>query len=371
MPSNSMTAHSAEQLFAEMVSSGFVDRGEQSRLETFAISRISEHELPLYMRALVGLGAIIAAFCFIGFLTAAGLIDVKQAGGLIIWGVLFIASAILLSLASKDQDHTVAHSFFLQTSFCLMGAGKALFALGIARLFDPNGAWGITVGTLLVTAATYHVYRLSLDRFLSVLAILISLFSNLLSLHVADGVQAIWLNVFFIAQLAAAALLMTHGRISRDYMPIAYALIASLCIIVLYFSTQSTIGYWTGRHEFSPVIMNLSLTVALIALIGWAAGGIERLKSEALGVACLGAIGLGVVSAPGVLLAIGLMIFGYARHDRLLLVGGGLLLPVFLTFYYYNLDLTLMEKSGILIGSGLLLLAGRAYMHFRGLDREA
>jgi uncharacterized membrane protein len=65
------------------------------------------------------------------------------------------------------------------------------------------------------------------------------------------------------------------------------------------------------------------------------------------------------------------MIFGYARHDRLLLVAGGLLLPIFLTFYYYNLDLTLMLKSGILIGSGLLLLAGRAYMHYRGLDREA
>jgi uncharacterized membrane protein len=113
------------------------------------------------------------------------------------------------------------------------------------------------------------------------------------------------------------------------------------------------------------------LTVALIALIGWAAGGIERLKSEALGVACLGAIGLGVVSAPGVLLSIGLMIFGYARHDRLLLVAGGLLLPIFLTFYYHNLGLTLMAKSGVLIGSGLLLLAGRAYMHFRGLDHEA
>jgi hypothetical protein len=366
-----MTAHSAERLFAEMASRGLVDRNEQSRLETFAISRISEHELPLYMRLLIGLGAIITAFCFIGFLTAAGLIDVKQAGGLIIWGVLFIAGAISLSLASKGQDHTLAHSFFIQTSFCLMGTGKALFALGVATLFEPESEWGITLGALLVTAATYHVYRLSIDRFLSVLAILVTLFSNLLSLRVADGFQAIWLNAFFIAQLVGAAFLMTHGRISRDYIPIAYALIASLCIIVLYFATQSMIGHWTSRHAFSPVIMNISLTVALIALIGWAAGGIERLKSEALAVACLGAIGLGIVSAPGVLLSIGLMIFGYARHDRLLLVAGGLLLPIFLTFYYYNLDLTLMLKSGILIGSGLLLLAGRAYMHYRGLDREA
>jgi hypothetical protein len=112
-----MTAHNAERLFAEMVSKGLIDRDEQSRLETFAISRISQHELPLYMRALIGLGAIIAAFCFTGFLTAAGLIDIKQAGGLIIWGVLFIAGAILLWVASKGQDHTVAHSFFLQTSF--------------------------------------------------------------------------------------------------------------------------------------------------------------------------------------------------------------------------------------------------------------
>ena len=78
--------------------------------------------------------------------------------------------------------------------------------------------------------------------------------------------------------------------------------------------------------------------------------------------ASLGAVLLAVVSAPGVLLAIGLMILGYANHERLLLVLGAVLMPAFLCLYYYNLDVSLLNKSMILTVSGVILLAGRFYM---------
>ncbi|MEM7020299.1 MAG: DUF4401 domain-containing protein, partial [Pseudomonadota bacterium] len=59
-----------------------------------------------------------------------------------------------------------------------------------------------------------------------------------------------------------------------------------------------------------------------------------------------------------------------ARHDRVLLWLGGLFMPVFLVFYYYNLDLSLMAKSAVLAGSGILLLAGSFYVRFRQWDRS-
>ena len=138
----------------------------------------------------------------------------------------------------------------------------------------------------------------------------------------------------------------------------------------IFFAMRSEIGRYGYRQDFSPAIINILLTAALIALIGWAAGGVEKLKSEPLSAAAAGALCLGIVSAPGILLAVGLMILGYTQHDKVALILGGLLLPLFLSLYYYNLDLTLMAKSGILIASGAVLLAGSVYMRYRGFDRE-
>jgi uncharacterized membrane protein len=105
-------------------------------------------------------------------------------------------------------------------------------------------------------------------------------------------------------------------------------------------------------------------------LIGWAAGNLEKLKTEPLMLASLGAILLGIVSAPGVILSICLMVLGYAKHEKLLLLTGILLMPVFIFFYYYNLDVSLMAKSGVLVGSGVVLLVGRGYLAAKQLDRE-
>ena len=59
----------------------------------------------------------------------------------------------------------------------------------------------------------------------------------------------------------------------------------------------------------------------------------------------------------------------YARHERPLLATGAMLIPVFLFFYYYQLDLSLLQKSAALAGSGALLLAGRFYLRRRGWDK--
>jgi hypothetical protein len=370
MPGKYATSYNARQLFAEWLSHGLIDADQQARLEQFSTTRKHEPGLPLYSHVLVGIGALIALSCFIGFLTITEIIKFDSSPGLIGWGIFFILGAILLEMVPIDRDNAIRHSFLMQASFCLMATGKILLVTGIALQFSPREEWGIAVGALLVTALVYFVYPMSIDRFLSALAVLISIFVNVLMTRFDAGTQAMLLNAFFVAQLSIAAILMTNGRISQRYVPIAYALIASLCVEVVFFANQTQIGYWGHRYDFSPAIINISLTATLIALIGWAAGGIEKLKSEALAVAALGAVCLGVISAPGILLAVGLMTLGYAKHERLLLFSGALLFPVFLSLYYYNLDVTLMAKSGILVGSGAVLLAGRAYMHYRGFDRE-
>ena len=44
-------------------------------------------------------------------------------------------------------------------------------------------------------------------------------------------------------------------------------------------------------------------------------------------------------------------------------------MPVFLFYYYYNLEVSLLVKSLILIGSGMVLLVGSFYMQYKGWSK--
>ena len=71
-----------------------------------------------------------------------------------------------------------------------------------------------------------------------------------------------------------------------------------------------------------------------------------------------------------IFLSLILLVLGYSKHEKLLIIFGGLLMPCFIVLYYYNLDLSLLAKSGILVLSGSVLLLGRLYLAVRKLDRQ-
>lgn len=359
-----MTKYHAADLLNTLADKGLTERNQA--LSDFIISQQQEMELPLYLRALIGVGAFIASLCFIGFLGAAEIISFRNEIGLIIWGLIFVAGAIGLQLVA-GQDNTVKHSFFMQSSFTSMAVGKTLFVFGTVSAMDSG--WGVSIATLIITGATYHIYRMSIDRFLSSFALIFSILVNILWDQNVSGARELLFNGFFLLQIVGAAILLTHGKIKRDYIPLSYAFAFSLCASILFLASHAKFGYWQHKELIHPAFVNAVLTGGLIALIGWAAGGIEKFKSEALVLASSGAVLLGLISAPGIILAIGLMILGYAKHEKLLITLGGLLTPIFLFLYYYNLDISLMHKSGILLGSGILLLAGRLYLKYKGWDK--
>ena len=356
MPSR-ITMHRVPALLDSLARAGHIE--DRPAVETFVLARQGATELPLYIRLLIGVGAIIASVCFVAFLSETNFIDFGNPRSELIFGLGFIAAAIGLHRLSGTA-RTIPSSFLLQTSFAAMATGKVLFVTGFDAYFDSS--WGVSLAILLVTAATYHVYRMSIDRFLSSFAVLFSVLSNIAWGDAVALPREALFNGYFAVQLACAAVLLTHGRIRCDYVPIGYAFAFSLSVTVLYLAASQTLGVSTDTQAFQPLFVNAVLAGGLIALFAWAAGSIDALNRQPMVLASLGAVLLGVVSAPGVLLAIGLMILGYANHERLLLVLGALLMPAFLCLYYYNLDVSLLNKSMILTGSGVILLAGRFYM---------
>ena len=331
---------------------------DRQALETFVLARQGETELPLLVRVLVGIAAVIACVCFVGFLWQIGLIDDEEPSGMIIIGGVFIVAVIVLNRTSGTAQATFG-SFLLQASLATMATGKVLFVFGFGEIFDSR--WAASFAALMVTVATYHLFPMSVDRFLSSLVVLLLVVVSLV-VDIMDGetTREFLMTGFFGLQLAIAAMLLTHGRIDRIYMPLAYALAFSLCVIVLL-----PLAY----KATYPILVNGFLAAGLIALFAWVGGGIQTLKRPAMLLASLGAVLLALISAHALMLSISLMIIGYAKHERRLLILGALLIPAFLWSYYYNSDVSLLMKSMALTGTGIALLAGRFYFLLQGKEQ--
>ena len=368
-----MTRMNANTLLSSLQESGHTPPSAREDLGDFILARHRERDLPVYLRIVTGIGAFIAVLCLLAFLGISKIIDFDSAAEMILWGVVFIANAIVLARNAPGRG-LIGHSFLMQSSFCSVGAGKALFMFGFVNAFHVHSfsgdLWAASAALMIVTAATYPFYRMWLDRYLSGAGALVMMLCAIIDDRALGAARIPLLDVFCLLQIAAAAFFFAHGKIRRDYMPIGYAFITSLCATVGFFAVQAKIGYGGNALYVDPSFVNVSLAAGLILLIGWAAGDIGKLAKQPLLIGALGAALLGFFSAPGVILAVGLMVLGYARHERLLIAAGGLLTPLFIWCYYYNLDVSLLEKSAILVASGLVLLLGKAYMSFKGYGQE-
>jgi uncharacterized membrane protein len=73
-------------------------------------------------------------------------------------------------------------------------------------------------------------------------------------------------------------------------------------------------------------------------------------------------VSLPALLTPGILAAVIMLVLAFQRNNRLLLGLGAAGLVVFLIAFYYHLEVTLLVKSLMLLGTGLLLLGLRAIM---------
>jgi uncharacterized membrane protein len=364
------TSISARDLVEYLQGQSMLTDLARSRIEDFIREDAMESELPLYLRFLVGVGAFIASLFFLGFLSVSGLVDFRSEGAMLVWGIIFCAGAIGLANLKAGGESNILHTFVMQCSFVCMGIGKILFVAAFAQFCRPHDEWGVFLATLIISAATYHIYRLSIDRFLSTYAVFSSLFFNLVWERSLVGANLILLNLFLVGLISLAAAIFTSSRLSRSYTPLGYSVVCALGTAILSLSYWRELGQWDQRWVFNLAFLNIYMSAALLALIGWVAGDYRKLLHEPLSVAAMGALSLGLISAPGVIFAISLLVLGHARHERLLVVIGMISMPVFLILFYYNLNTDLMSKSIILTGTGFMLLAGRFYISKRVTVKE-
>ena len=361
------TQYTISGLFARLQSEGQLE--DREKASELIRNLHTSDDPPLYLRALIGLGAFISSLFLIGFLFVSELID--RDGPFLPWGLAFIAAAFgLWKWSQREGVASFLNMFIAVLSFTWMAVGKFLFVLEFTEAYDEWGAFG---GLLLVTAATYFVYRLTIDRFLSCLGVCFALTVALISegdLNKDPGVIiSMGLCICGLAALQASlAAFLLSGRVHRKFLPMAYALVGGLTVNVFLLTMEGPKLEEITGFPFVRVL-GLLLAAGLIALMVRAAGGRRISRSPRLLAALLAILLCALFISPGILLGVCLLVYGYGHHDRLLAAFGGLVMPVFLFHWYYDMELTLTEKSAVLVASGLAMLAGR-FLFCRGEASE-
>ena len=224
------TRHNAASLLTEL---GHKDLARAEELADFIIHR-QRGKPPLFflgLNILLATGALIAGPIF--FLAL-----YRETSTPVFVGLLLVAGAVWLQ-RQAGEDYGIKHSVLTQSSLAVMVAGKLWFLYAFGETLNDYLAeygydrlWSNTLALLIITALAYPFYRVAVGRFLFPFIVLSCTLSSILG--DTGEHSALLFHPFFLCQFVAAAVLLTHAKIKADYMPLAYALVCSLCVHVLF-----------------------------------------------------------------------------------------------------------------------------------------
>ncbi len=321
---------------------------------------------PWFIHALLGICAWFAAGFLMGFFGLLISDLFRNEAGLIVIGLMLCAGALALLRA-------VGGNVFLgQFALPFSLTGQGMIAIGAAQFGSGFNEFAVgmamqVVGVLMATLSAQPAHRF-LSSAMALCGLALTLFEHgglgLLPPVFAAGAAAFWLG-------ARESLPRAHYAAWRPAMhAVNLALLGSV--------------WFTGRPlGFEPAISSLLLAqiiawggpllavIWLVSVFGLLrARGLAPLSAPALPLlAAALLLALLLFPAPGVLATLMLMLLGFAAAERSVLAVGMIGLLVYLARYYYQLDISLLAKSGVLVASGLALLGLRLVP--RVLERRA
>ncbi len=302
-----------------------------------------------YIRLMMVFGAWIASIFFLLAIFIAEL--VKSAESALVMGTVWIIAAVFLRRKASQ-------TFPVQLALALSVAGHIMFCYALADIF--NDALAAVVSMIVLSIVLYPLYKDVLHRFLSPLSAI-----AFIIFWIYDEKFYWMFHILILAEIVAVAILFTNAKIKSDFRPLAYAFAVAIPATLLLILIGEPIRFlfrYNGWLNFDWLIAKVIFSFALLWLYQWALGSLERLKQPPILFGVIATLILGFISTPGLLAALWLMILGYSLRDYILIALATIFFPVFITIYYYNLDLTLDIKSYILIASGIIFLLMRWYL---------
>lgn len=350
-----------EQMLTEMPPDRLVQVNE-------ALADGHKNEMPGYLRFIIAVGAWLASIFFIACGTAFFGWQAEHKPEIGATGIVILVAAIVINRLKLGL-------FIEQFALALSLAGQGMIYYG----FIPDSDPGISATELSVAMAIvlYVVYSSFLSRLITCVA---ALQITLWWLHLHEGDWVPWLEsrgtpfsaplfAYWLFHLALLGVCLIPARNERLLAPLGYATAISLAC----WQFQDAIpGIGVLVSEIPKAGTGLMLfpwravvtALALLSVAIWSAGGLSRIvqRQVLFAAVVITLLMLVTLGATGVVLSLLLMLLGFSLGKRPLLALGLLLLSIFLVDYYYSLEVNLLTKSLILVGSGAALLALRTVL---------
>ena len=345
-----------QQVIARLVDESLApaDTPERARV---ALKPEVEGHLPWYMSVAVAIGAWLAtSFLLVAIFAISGL---RSETAQIVVGVMLAAGGIF---ARRESDT----EFVRWAAVAVALAGLGLITVGVGGATDsPVGA---ATACLITSIAFVWLAPDNTLRFLSTLsaggALFVWLVGNKLPFGYDLGIVIVLAAIAFVWRYRLAE---REDSLAELLEPVGYALLVVLFAALLGRTlATSSHSHWSvdlsrDVGALGP-LATIVCTFALVALAWRVLDEHGSSLSSPTSFAVLAGIvllGAGTLESPGIVAGIAALMLAFDRRNVVLLGMAAIFLIVFSSFFYYSLEITLLQKSGVLIGSGLLLLAIR------------
>jgi uncharacterized membrane protein len=310
---------------------------------------------PWYIRVMLGFSGWLGALFLMGFVGI--LFSLAKDHGI----VTVCIGAGLCTLAYMLFRLPGNNDFLLQFALAVSLAGQGFFVFGLFQELRSDGAEVYLVIFVFEVLLTVYVSNW-IHRFLTTLAAVFSayfFFQQSAIFGVIHGLVAL-----AVCGLWWSPILLRKPELLR---PVAYALgFALLCteggrfVSRLVFDPNH--GWWLLHGwRVGTSLVNLALLASTVIVIQRQHFALNSLPAIVGLLAAIILCGFSYV-APGLSSALLLILIAYSFSDRVLLGVGLFALLSFVSHYYYQLQVSLLYKSIVLMSLGLLLLATRVLL---------
>ena len=322
----------------------WVSQEDADRISASLAASVQAPKDPMYIRVLSGIGAWFAAVFLILFIAMS---DMFESGvSTITCGIIFLAAAVAMARASRAV-------FLNQFSLALAFAGNVLTLIGITLESTGPDVSVIMVTHAVICLVVYPLYTSGIYRFLAPIVL-----AALAAAWILEMEAFVLFHALVAVAMLLAGVLLLHRRRPALLTPLTYAAAAMLPATLLFMNLMQ-MDVWRTNFDEPLWPSNLVLAGGLIYLYIHLAGGPKRVGEPWLVLAIVSTLVLGILTTPGIFVAVGLLILGRAFGDRILPALAYLFLPCFLVLFYYALTIDLAHKSWVIAGSGVLLLVVR------------
>ncbi|MBT8085898.1 MAG: DUF4401 domain-containing protein [Woeseia sp.] len=303
---------------------------------------MSEVVSPWYLRWVVGIGAWITALVLIAFGGAFvfALLEVRNPAALSVFGAAFFGFGLWLLWRDTSGD------FAEQLGIATGAAGAAMICGGLIGEYESF--W---LGFFVAAALTAAIVAATDDKILQFLTAAFAMGCYVAALLKNDTQHM--LDFVALATPVGLVLLLYPPR--RDLVPTAVALLLTFPVVSILGMENTRTLSEMGRTDRFANSLHIVLFLALV-FVHWRRSEDGKANAQVAAFAVT-AVLVCLLLPPGGSAAMLILMLAFVIGSRPLALLGVVLQGQFIIRYYYSLEMTLLDKSLLLIGIGMVLLA--------------